>query len=249
MPPLYNPDHVEYNITTGRIHISIEDGTHIPAYWAHPTITARFPGIALIHDWWGLTSDMRQIANQFAQVGHYVIVPDLFDGETAQSYEQALIRLDELGDTGYRRVHTTLSVLENHHNCNGDVAAVGYGMGGSLVFEAAIIRDDLEAAVAYAGFPQRYLGHFHRSNTPILAFYGDREQYIPPDAIHRLRKELAAASQQLPHEVVMLPGVSHDMLTKDTTLSAQMRQAWHKTLDFLDNLLEGPNRPPEMKAY
>ncbi|MBZ0291263.1 MAG: dienelactone hydrolase family protein [Anaerolineae bacterium] len=247
--PLYNPDHVEYNITTGRIQIAIEDGTSIPAYWAHPTITAKFPGIALIHDWWGITDHIRQVANQFAQVGHYVIVPDLFNGETARSYEEALTRLDELGDAGYKLVHTALSVLENHHQCNGDVAAVGYGMGGSLAFEAAIIREDLEAAVAYAGFPQRYLGYFHRSNTPMLAFYGSNEQYISPEIIERLRKELATASDSLAHEVVILPGVAHDMLSPDAEVTAQMRQAWHKTLDFLDDLLEGPNRPPEMKAY
>lgn len=247
--PTYNPDHVEYNIASARIHVRLDDGKLLPAYWAHPTLTAKFPGIALIHDWWGLTDSVRRMANQLAQVGHYVIAPDLFNGSVATSHAEALNLLDKLGDGGYARVNAVLSVLERHHQCNGYVGVVGFGLGGSLAFEAAIMRDDLEAAVAYGGFPQRYFGYFHRSNTPILALYGTREQYIPPEVIEKLRTELAANPRGLPHEVVMLDNLDHHLL-KDIISpqeDIQIRKGWHKTLDFLDNLLQGPNRPPDRR--
>lgn len=249
--PTYNPDHVEYTITNGYIQIALEDGTLLPAYWAHPNISAKFPGVVLIHDWWGMTDFMRRIANLFAQVGHYVIVPDLFNGKVAQNHSEALALLDALGADGYKRVHTALSVLEHHHHCNGDVAAVGFGMGGSLAFEAAIIRADLEAAVAFSGFPQRYLGHFKRANTPILAFYGTEESLIPTAVIEKLRQELALCS--LPHQVELLQGAGHDIFGAVSQSQADKdvyrHTAWHKTLDFLDNLLRGPNRPPTRKVY
>lgn len=247
--PTYNPDHVEYDITNGNIQIAMENGTMLPAYWAHPNINAKFPGVALIHDWWGMTDFMRRIANLFAQVGHYVIVPDLFNGKIPKDHDEALTLLDNLGADGYKRVHTALSVLEHHHNCNSDVAAVGFGMGGSLAFEAAIIREDLEAAVAFSGFPQRYLGHFKRSNTPILAFYGTEEQLISPEVINRLRQELAVCT--LPHRVEILEGAGHEIFGVGDSPDNDVyrHSAWHTTLNFLDGLLKGPNRPPTRKVY
>ncbi len=247
--PSYNPDHVEYNIVSGRIHVRLDDGSLLPAYWAHPTLAIKFPGIALIHDWWGLTDSVRRMANQLAQVGYYVIAPDLFNGSVATTHAEALNLLDKLGDGGYARINAVLSALERHHHCNGYVGAVGFGMGGSLAFEAAIMRGDLEAAVAYGGFPQRYLGYFHRSNTPILALYGTREQYIPPEVIEKLRAELATNPRGLPHEVVMLDHLDHQLLKDHTSPQEdiQIRKGWHKTLDFLDHLLQGPKRPPDRR--
>lgn len=247
--PMYDPDHVEYNVTSGHIQIAMESGEMLPAYWAHPNITSKFPGVALIHDWWGVNAIVRRLAHLLAQVGHYVIVPDLFNGQTASTPQEALALLEKLGGKAYNRIDTALSVLETHHQCNADVAAIGLGMGGSLAFEAAIIRADLEAAVAYAGFPQRYLGHFGKSNTPILAFYGTREQYVPAAIIDQLEQELAATP--IGHAVMRLEGADHDIFSD--TLPENQRQlgrvAWHRTLDFLETYLEGPTHPPDRKRY
>jgi carboxymethylenebutenolidase len=245
--PIYKPDHVEYAVNSGHIQISMDDSTRLPAYWAHPIMGASFPGVVLLHDWWGVTPLVRRMSMLLAQSGHYVIVPDFFSGKVASSHKEALALLDSLGDTAYQRADTALSVLEHHHHCNGTVAAIGLGMGGSLAFEAAIERADLEAAVAYGGFPQRYLGHFKRSNTPILAFYGADDQFIERALIDQLQTELAASPQPIPHEVVILENARHDIFS-DETLAAG-RIAWSQTLDFLDATLEGPSQPPERKTY
>lgn len=234
---------VEYDITTGHIAVSMEDGTRFPAYWAHPSITSRFPGVLLIHDWWGLTPVVRRLANQFASVGHYVIAPDLYDGQVADSAADALRLLNTLGQGAYRRIDAALSALETHHQCNGDVAAVGLGLGGSLAFEAALTRTDLEAAVAYCGFPQHFLGRFAGARAPILAFYGSDDKHIPAEMVTALRRELAG--QPLPHRVVVLEGAGHSIFSDDTRPAAlaHARAAWAATLAFLDSLLHRPERP------
>jgi carboxymethylenebutenolidase len=249
--PMYRPDRVEYTVTSGNIQIALEDGQMLPAYWAHPNIGHRFPGIVLIHDWWGVNNVVRHLAQLFAQSGHYVIVPDLFNGKIATTHSEALALVDELGNKGYRRIHSALSVLESHHRSNGSVAAVGVGMGGSLAFEAAIVRTDLEAAVAYAGFPQRYLGHFKRARTPILAFYGTEEKFIPREVIDKLRQELAVTPNKLPHEVYMLSGAGHDLFLEvdPDDQPEYSATAWQKTLDFISNFLERPPRTAERKTY
>ena len=87
--PLYEPDRIEYEITTGRVQIVVNGG-NMPAYWARPNLGSRFSGVVLIHDWWGLNDLIRRLANLFAQMGHYVIAPDLFAGQTTDDPQQAL---------------------------------------------------------------------------------------------------------------------------------------------------------------
>lgn len=243
--PIYDPNRIEYGVTSGHIQIVTEDGRQSPAYWAHPVTGRLFPAIALIHDWWGITPIIRRMANLFAQSGYYVIVPDLFDGRSTQSPVEAMELVKRLGDGGYPRVDAALRVLEDHHNTNRDVAAVGIGMGGSLAYEAAIVRRDMEAAVSFYGFPQRYLGRFHQAVAPILAFYGADEPYITRPVIETLQRELAAA-KGVPHEVVTLPGVGHDFISETATefTKQQGRAALTRAFAFLETCLRGPIRTP-----
>jgi carboxymethylenebutenolidase len=249
--PIYDPDHVEYSVTSGHVQIVLDGGGHLPAYWAHPLLGSNFPGVVLIHDWWGMTDIVRLLANLFAQMGHYVIAPDLFSGKTTTSPQEALKLVEALEENGYPPVHQALTVLENHHHCNRSVAAVGIGMGGSLAYEAAIVRDDLEAAVSYGGFPQRYLGRFKDANTPILAFYGEKEPHIKPEVIKKLRSELASSAHNLPHRVEIIPDLEHEFFS--TTFNDLQRERSRSVLKesfaFLDSHLEGPTRHSQRPVY
>lgn len=236
--PIYDPDHVEYTIATGHVKIVLDDGSQLPAYWAHPAIGRKFPGIAVIHDWWGMTEMIRRIGNLFAQMGHYVIIPDLFNGQIATNPHEAIVLVEGLQDRGFALVNDALTVLENHHQCNRSVAAVGVGMGGSLAFEAAIKREDLEAAVAFGGFPHRYLGQFTAANTPICAFYGQHEPHITPAVIRKLLKEFERTG--LPHQVHVIPGLGHDIFSDSFSDEEKKhsRTAIKLMFDFLDSHLE-----------
>jgi carboxymethylenebutenolidase len=244
--PIYEPDHVEYSIAQGHIQIVLDSGDKLPAYWAHPKLGDKFPAIAIIHDWWGLDDEVRRIANLFAQTGYYVIAPDLFDGRTTNDPQQAIELVKRLKDGGYPRIHQALGVLEHHHHVNKHVAAVGIGMGGSLAFEAAIVRGDLEAAVVYGGFPQRYFGRFKEANTPIYAFYGEHEPHISPADIKKLLLELEAASKAkgIANKLKIVPGLGHEFFSKDFNEERRRmsRLVLKETFDFLDDFLEGMQR-------
>ena len=240
--PIYEPDYVEYSVTSGHIAISMDDGTQLPAYWAHPQLGSKFPGVAVIHDWWGLTSIVRRLANLFAQMGHYVIVPDLFNGAVANTPQEAMRLVERLGDNGYPYIHHALGVLETHHQSNHSVAAIGMGMGGSLAFEAAITRDDLEVAVAFGGFPDRYLGRLKDCNTAVCAFYGTEEPYVKVEDIAELRKELSESTVGLTHELHIVESLGHDFFS-DSFTDAQRersRDVLTKTFEFLDEHLDSP---------
>ncbi len=240
--PIYDANHLEYNISSGHIHIVLDDGSQLPAYWAHPTAGARHPAVVLIHDWWGVTPIIRRIVHLFAQTGYYAIVPDLFDGRLAKTPVEAMQCIQTLGDGGFERVDAALKVLAKHHQTTREVAVIGVGMGGSLTFEAAIKRTDLKAAIAIYGFPQRYLGQFSAVQTPLLAIYGRREQHIKPPVIERLRAELQQSPLAAQHEVLLIEGLGHDFIADGLTDDQRQlgRRAWNRTLAFLEQHLKQP---------
>jgi carboxymethylenebutenolidase len=235
--PVYRPDHVEYPIVGGHIQIVMDDGQQLPAYWSHPDLGGLFPGIALLHDWWGITVTERSLAHQFAQAGFYVVMPDLYDGRVAVSPQEAMAFVEHLGAGGTPRVDAALQALEAHHRCNRRVAAVGLGMGGTLALEAALERSDLEAAVAFYGFPQRLFGRFDDAKVPILAVYGSDEPYVSAEVRERLRAELDESPR--PHEVMILDGAGRDFFVSNASLDQQHfgQLAWQHMLAFLDQHL------------
>jgi carboxymethylenebutenolidase len=176
-------------------------------------------------------------------MGYYVVVPDLFNGQIAHTPQEAMELVRSLGAEGFPRIDAALSVLEKHNSTNSDVAAVGVGMGGSLAFEAAIVRDDLEAAVAFSGFPQRYFGRFKEANTPILAFYGQHEPHVPPVVIDQLRRELASSPLGNKHQVIVVDDIAHDFFGDGISDRSPTREALTETFNFLDTYLQGPTRP------
>ncbi len=236
--PVYEPRGVEYAIVSGHVGVVLENGARMPAYWSHPNIGGTFPSVALIHDWWGIRPVERRLAQSLAQMGYYVIAPDLFDGETAETAQEAMALIEKLGERGYQAVDAALSVMEKHLRSNRNVAAVGLGMGGSLAYEAAIKRTDLEAAVSFYGFPQRYLGQFAQAHAPILAIYGSEEPYTKAPVIERLRTELAQSP--LAHEVHIIPNAGRDFFGGSTRAATQ---AWELLAAFLDQHLSSEPRP------
>jgi carboxymethylenebutenolidase len=248
--PLYKTDHVEYNVTSGHITISMEDGTQLPAYWAHPARGTKFPAVALIHNWWGITAIVRRMAHLFAQTGYYTIIPDLFDGALPKTHEEAAAAVKKLGDNAFPKIDAALSVLENHHMTNRKVAAVGIGMGGTLAYQAAIERDDLEVAVSFYGFPHKFMDQFEGANTPILAVYGSNDQIIKPVVVKRLRETLADTPLAERHKVFMVEGAGHDFIVDRTTENERthVSVAWQQALDFIETYIEPPAKP-KRKVY
>lgn len=233
---------VEYPIESGQIGIVSDDGGHYAAYWAHPRLGQHYPGVALLHDWWGITQVTRSIANFLAQNGYYVIAPDFFQGYSTQDPKEALKLLSASEETRWPLLNATLDVLEKHHRTHKSVAVLGLGLGGSLAFEAAVRRDDLEAAIACAGFPQRYLKQIPAAQAPILAIYGSEKQHVRPVVLEALRQAFAASALRDEHRLEIISGAGHEFFVEqpDLTQRQHARQALDLILAFLKRHLRRP---------
>jgi carboxymethylenebutenolidase len=234
---MYETRRVQHQITSGFINI-VADSHYLPAFWAHPELGGPFPGLVLIHEWWGLTAHVRTQVRRFAELGFYVIAPDLFDGQTAHAAEQASILQQQLGEAGLPRVSAALRALETHHRCNGQMGIVGWQLGGELAFNAAIHRTDLKAVVTFYARPDDYLVMLPADETPILAFYGENDATVSSEMAEKVRDALAKSPGR--GQVIVYPGATtgffnEELATYDPEAAAD---AWHKMLDFLYDHLE-----------
>ncbi|UFH29308.1 dienelactone hydrolase family protein [Pseudomonas asiatica] len=99
-------------------------------------------GVVLVHEFFGVNGDMRQIAERYAEDGYLTVVPALFDKiqrevELGYAPEDILLgsRLaTEIGlETAAELVATTVDAIAHA----GNVAIVGYGWGGAVALRAA----------------------------------------------------------------------------------------------------------------
>ncbi|GAB1421733.1 hypothetical protein MASR2M15_19150 [Anaerolineales bacterium] len=206
--------HIEYRVTAGMISIATTDGQAVPAYWAYPNMEIKFPGIGLLHDWWGLTHPIHTLSTLFAQAGFSVIAPDWYEGHIAHSPQEALTLYKKYQSHRLDFVNASLSALESHHLSNAKVAVLGIGAGGAAAFEAALTRSDIEAAILISAFPQDYLDRLHLAKVPILAIYGQEDEYIHDALIKKLEVGLKKDKQHR-HQLLRIPEFGHEFLQSD----------------------------------
>ncbi len=234
---MFETRRVQHRTTSGFISI-VADSHYLPAFWAHPDIGGPFPGLVLIHEWWGLTAHMRTQVRRFAEQGFYVIAPDLFDGRIARTADEGLALQQQLGEAGPPRVSAALRALETHNRFNGKIGVVGWQMGGELAYHAAMHRTDLHAVVVFYAKPDDYLTMMIADETPILAFYGDPDTTATPEMIERVRDLLARSPGK--GQMIVYPGASTGFFNDElpTYHPQAAADAWQKMLDFLSEHLE-----------
>lgn len=134
--------------------------------------------LLLLHSWWGLNQDMRDLADRLAGDGFTVMAPDLFDGMVLTTIEdaEAFTTAIEQGGGGpgglnpdriMGRVKATLDHLLANPEVRGDRAGiVALSFGGWYGSQVAAERSDVAAFVSiysdvYEGPGKAaYLGHF-----------------------------------------------------------------------------------------
>lgn len=129
-----------------------------------PQITEKIlPCLVLLHDQWGLTSPIQDLAKGLACHGYIVLVPNLYgrlggmvtaNAEVAEALMEKINEQQALQDINacfeYLNANLTEDTLLERTVRNGH-GVVGFGMGGTLAIKTAAHRRRLQAAVAIGG--------------------------------------------------------------------------------------------------
>src|SRR5947209_17713244 len=114
-----------------------------------PTGKGPFPGVLVIHEWWGLNDWVKEQASKLADQGYVALAIDLYRGKVAKTPDEAhqLMRgVPE--DRAKRDLHTAFEFLKSQTNVKKDrIASIGWCMGGGYSLDVAIQEPALTAAV------------------------------------------------------------------------------------------------------
>jgi carboxymethylenebutenolidase len=215
---------------TGGERTTIETaGNPLPAYLAtaDPGLVGR-PATIVVQEYWGLVPHIEEVCRRLAVEGFTAVAPDLYRGRLAEEPDEARKLSMELDrDRAVEDLRAVVGWLLDRGASS--VGAVGFCLGGGLVWTLAHTEDRLGAAVAFYGLSEvRGL----RRRAPLLAHYGTEDRF-PPEQIEELRTKLA--SDGLPGEVVTYDGAPHAFFNdeRDSYRPEAARTAWERTLAFL----------------
>jgi len=133
-------------------------------YLARPS-TGVGPGVIVIHERWGLVGHITGIADRLASAGFVALAPDLYRGRRASELADADrlaggLRISEIADDLAGAADYLIAKAGSPSALSGEqddapvdsvprVAAVGFGMGGSLALWSATLCKSIVAAVGF----------------------------------------------------------------------------------------------------
>ena len=185
------------------IKLRSRDGRVFRGYLASPA-GRKGPGILLCQEIFGINDHIREIADQYAEEGYFVLAPDLFhrlepnvelgygeeDMKRAFDFYQ---RFDE--DKAALDIKSAVGALRRVKGCDGKVAALGYCLGGKLAYLAAA-RAGVDAAIGYYGvYIEKNLDEAKKINCPLLLHFAGNDRFVPPTAVKKIQKGLAKLAE------------------------------------------------------
>ncbi|MEE9606581.1 MAG: dienelactone hydrolase family protein [Myxococcota bacterium] len=219
----------------GSEHEFTAGGHTVPAYLAVPA-SRRGSGVLVVQEAWGLVDHVRDVCDRLAREGFVALAPDLYRGRTAAGREEAARLVAELDvDAAARDLDGAVGELLNQDATEGPkVGAVGFCMGGQLALLAGTRNRRIGAVVDFYGVHPQLELDLALLEAPVLAIFGDRDEFVSPDAVRALQAQFEAAGK--PATFRIQPDAGHAFMNDsrpDAYVAAAAVAGWDAMLAFL----------------
>ena len=238
------------------VEIPLAGGRSMKAVLAVPSdapATGRTPAVIVLHELFGMTPEMVDVAERFARHRYVAVVPDLFSaGPRLLCLARAMLESSS-GRPGAMtaRVEAARLWLCGRPDVDGKrIGVIGFCMGGGFALAYAAMRPEGigAASVNYGQIP-RDLAALRRA-CPIVASYGGRDLVYGRRAT-RLAKALAAFGVE--NDVKVYDEAGHSFLTDGHHPVARLvffpmrlgyhpaaaADAWRRIFSFFDRHVAG----------
>jgi carboxymethylenebutenolidase len=174
------------------------------------------PAVVVLHEAFGVNTDMRQTCDELAARGFIALCPDLYwrlepgvdldvttdaDWQKAQALYREFDRNTAVGD-----IVATAHAAATLEGSSGKIGLLGFCLGGLMAFLTAA-RAPVDAAVAYHGAEtDTYLGEAPGIRAPLLMHLAEEDEFISKPVQARIKAALAGRSNI---EICSYPGCAH----------------------------------------
>jgi len=172
------------------IEFARPDGSKTKGYLA--TAGQGRPGIVVIQEWWGLNDQICGIADRFARAGYNALAPDLYKGRLTAVPDEANHLMSGLNFPD--ATHQDLRGAAQHLKAqSGNVAIMGFCMGGALTIAGAVHIPEVAAGVCFYGIPDKNFADPARIRIPFQGHFANQDDWCTPTAVNDLDQVLKSA--------------------------------------------------------
>ena len=173
------------------------DGRSVETFVVYPESKSKTPVVLIIHEIFGMTDWVADLADQVAAAGYIAVAPDLLSGMGPNGGRTSSIASDKvmeaIGHLNPDQITADLNAAADYGlklpASNGKLFVGGFCWGGSQTFRFSTNRADLSAAfVFYGGPPEK--DAMAKIKAPVYGFYAGNDARIGatvPDTITNMK--------------------------------------------------------------
>jgi len=174
------------------------DGRAVETFIAYPESKGKTPVVLVIHEIFGMTDWVQEVADEFAAAGYIAVAPDLLSGMAPGGGRTTGFKSNEvmeaIGHLNPDQITADLNAVADYGlklpSANGKLFVAGFCWGGGQSFRFATNRPDLAAALVFYG-PPPPKDAMSRIKAPVYGFYGGNDARIGatvPDTVEKMKE-------------------------------------------------------------
>ena len=229
------------DIITEDTTFASEGGT-THGYIARPDDNGTHPGLIVIQEWWGLNTNIKGIAQRYAQAGFVALAPDLYHGKVidepneaqkmAMTLDHAQVERDLHGAT---QALQALSYVDPKR-----IGITGFCMGGTITMTYTA-KAGTNAGAAVAFYPGGYdptPQDVAAIQCPVLVIYGSNDHSTPSENREKLRKNLTDSGKTF--DMVVYEGADHAFFNDERPSynPTAAADAWDRAIEWFTRNLK-----------
>jgi carboxymethylenebutenolidase len=205
---------------------------------ALPDAPGPHPGVVVIHEAYGLTENIRDVTNRFADQGYVALAVDLFGGRN-KAVCMARYMAGMLGGSvnryGIADLKNALTYLAAMPEVDSErIGAIGFCMGGAFAIAWACTDSRLKAIAPFYAANPRPLDDVERA-CPVVGSYPEKD--FSASAGRALNDALERYG--IAHDIKIYPGAGHSFFDDRSRAhhKASAADSWRRVLGFFEEHL------------
>lgn len=243
MPNRASLRHTSDPVTVWDVDYATINGKKIRGYLAKPAgKTNGMPGIIVIHEWWGLNGNIKNMTRRLAGQGYVALAVDLYHGKTATQAKDAMKLMKTAMDHKQEDIENLKQAyryLKNTEHVE-KTGVIGWCFGGGWALRTALaLPDSIDATAIYYGELTTNPQKLKTLQMPLIGFFGGKDKSIPVKTVNQFKTTLDSLGKQV--EIKIYPDAHHAFANPSggTRYNPQAADdAWGKTLAFFDKYLK-----------
>ncbi len=222
----------------------------LDAFVVYPEVSEKATAVVVIHEIFGLTDWVRNVADQLAAAGYIAIAPDLLsgtgpDGGNTSSFAGVDEARKAIGTLPADQITTDLNAAVDYvaglDAANGKVVVTGFCWGGSQTFRFATNNKKILAALPFYGSGPTDAESIARIECPVYGFYGGNDARVNASIPKSVELMKAAGKTYGPIEY---EGAGHGFMRAGEAPDANdankkgREVAWKRVLEILTKVSE-----------